>query len=240
MTSGFLHCGRAGRNLDAAGQMIAYVRGLIERGALRPGDRLGSERELVQKVGRSRASVREGLRALAAMGLVWSRQGSGTYITAGPPSLASEPLGLLTALHGISRGRLSEARRVLETSTAALAAERATGEQLAAIADAVTGMYAALDDPNAFLEHEALFHRVVAAAADNLVLGAFVGMMASLHHEQLRRTQEQSKGALRQVAEMHGRTYRAIRDHDVEGARAAMGEQLRARSGAHSDSRSGG
>jgi GntR family transcriptional repressor for pyruvate dehydrogenase complex len=69
-----------------ADQVIAHVRGLIERKALRPGDRLPGERELAGQVGVSRPTVRMGLHALAAMGVVQSRHGAGTFIPSGPPA----------------------------------------------------------------------------------------------------------------------------------------------------------
>jgi len=89
-------------------QVVSYVRGLIERGQLRCGDRLPAERDLATHIGVSRPTVRAGLRALAAMGVVQSRHGSGTYIPDGPPALVSEPLSFLAALHGFtnSEGRL--------------------------------------------------------------------------------------------------------------------------------------
>lgn len=101
MTSGPTPFGHGSRDVNAAQQVIAYVRGLIENGALRPGDRLAPQRELVRQIGVSRISIREGERSLAAMGVVTTRQGSGVFITAGPAALPSEPLALLTALHGI-------------------------------------------------------------------------------------------------------------------------------------------
>src|SRR5688500_1585169 len=131
------------RDSVAAERVITHVRGLIEQGTLRPGDRLASERELARQVGLSRPTVRAGLRSLAAMGVVQTRQGAGTFITDGPPSLVSEPLGLLAALHGLSRDGIYEARRILEVGTAALAAERASPEQMATMSDEITGMYAA-------------------------------------------------------------------------------------------------
>jgi DNA-binding FadR family transcriptional regulator len=68
----------------AAEQVVAYVRGLIEKGALRPGDRLASERELVREIGVSRRAF--GRLALARDdGVVTTRQGAGTFITAGRP-----------------------------------------------------------------------------------------------------------------------------------------------------------
>jgi GntR family transcriptional repressor for pyruvate dehydrogenase complex len=211
----------------AAEQVVAHVRGLIEKGALRPGDRLASERELVREIGVSRPSVRAGLRSLAAMGVVTTRQGAGTFITAGPPALVNEPLGLLAALHGISREGLFEARRVLEVSASAFAAERATGEQLAAMSDEITGMYTSLEDPQAFLLHDVRFHRAVAAGSANLVLSALIEMVASLHYEQRRVTIERARNELRENADIHRRIYQAIRARDVDAARVAMDEHLR-------------
>ena len=215
------------RDSVAVEQVIAHVRDLIERGTLRPGDRLSSERQLARDVGVSRPSVRAGLRSLAAMGVVQTRHGAGTFITDGPPALANEPLGLLATLHGIGYDRLFEARRVLEVGSAALAAERATGEQVMAMSDEVTGMYAALNDPQAFLLHDVRFHRTVAAGANNPVLGALIEMVASLHYEQRRVTIERARDQLRDTAEQHRRIYLAIRGRDPEAARAAMDDHLR-------------
>jgi GntR family transcriptional repressor for pyruvate dehydrogenase complex len=160
------------------------------------------------------------------MGVVTTRQGAGTFITAGPPALVNEPLGLLAALHGITREGLFEARRALEVSTVALAAERATGEQLAAMSDEITGMYTSLEEPQTFLLHDVRFHRAVATGSNNLVLSALIEMVASLHYEQRRVTIERARSELRAEADMHRRIYQAIRARDAEAARAAMGEHL--------------
>jgi GntR family transcriptional repressor for pyruvate dehydrogenase complex len=211
----------------APGHAVAYLRGLIENGSLRPGDRLAPERELARQIGVSRSGLREGLRSLAAMGVISAHRGAGTFLRAGPPALASEPLGLLTALYGISRDRLFEARRVLETSSAALAAERATGDQLAAMSDEIMGMFATLENREAFLQHDFRFHRAVATGANNLVLGAFIGMVTALDLETHRAGGEGARGAFRDAADRHRRICRAIRSRDVAGARAAMDESLR-------------
>ena len=145
--------------------VVQHVRGLIERGELRPGDRLPAERELAVQLGVSRPSVRAGLRSLSAIGVLQTRHGAGTFITDGPPTLGSEPLSFLAALHGFTRDEMFEARRALEVGVAGLAAERATDEQIATIAEEITGMFAALDDPQAFLIHDIRFHRAVAEAS---------------------------------------------------------------------------
>jgi GntR family transcriptional repressor for pyruvate dehydrogenase complex len=215
-----------GRNAVAVDAVVAHVRSLIENGTLHPGDRLPPEREFAAQIGVSRPTVRTGLRSLAAMGVVQSRQGSGTFITAGPPALLSEPLNLLAALHGLTRDGLFEARRVLEVGTSALAAVRASGKDLAAISEEVTGMYAAVDRPTDFLRHDVRFHRAIAAAADNPVLGVLIDMLASLFFERRRET-IQTATDLRETADAHRKIYQAIRTRHREAASAAMDEHLR-------------
>jgi GntR family transcriptional regulator, transcriptional repressor for pyruvate dehydrogenase complex len=208
-------------------QVVAHVRQLIERGQLRPGDRLPAERDLATKIGVSRPTVRVGLYALAAMGVVKSRHGSGTYIPEGPPTLDSEPLSLLAALHGFTREEMYEARRVLEVGAAGIAAERATPEQLATLADEVTNLFAALGDPLQFLVHDITFHRSVAAASGNPIIGALVEMVSALYYEHRRETAKQASGRdLKEAAELHRRIYQAIRARDPEAARNAMNEHL--------------
>jgi GntR family transcriptional repressor for pyruvate dehydrogenase complex len=214
------------RNAVAVDAVVAHVRGLIENGALHPGDRLPPEREFAAQLGVSRPTVRTGLRSLSTMGVVQSRQGAGTFMTAGPPTLMSEPLNLLAALHGLTRDGLFEARLVLEVGTSALAADRASGEDLAAMSEEVTGMYAAIDQPTDFLLHDVRFHRAIAAAADNPVLGVLIDMLASLFFERRRET-IQTATDLRETADAHRKIYQAIRTRHREAASAAMDEHLR-------------
>ena len=208
-------------------QVVAFVRDLIVRGRLRPGDRLPGERELATQIGVSRPSVRAGLHALAAMGVVRSRHGSGTYIPDGPPALGSEPLSFLAALHGFTREEMYEARRILEVEAAALAAERATHEHLATLAEEVAGMFANRDNPQLFLLHDINFHRGVADAAKNPIVGTLVGMVSALYYERRRGAVERASDSdLRDAAEAHRRIYQAIRARDAAGARRAMNEHL--------------
>jgi GntR family transcriptional repressor for pyruvate dehydrogenase complex len=224
------HIGVTTRSSTAEGgteQIIAHVRALIERGALRPGDRLPGERDLALQIGVSRPTVRAGLRALAAIGVVQSRHGSGTYIPDGPPSLGTEPLSFLAALHGFTRDDMYEARRLLEVGAAGLAAERATPEQLATLADDVTGLFAAFDAPQVFLVHDITFHRSVAAASGNPIVASLVEMISALYYERRRETAEHASDRdLRDAADAHRRIYQAIRSRDAEAARRAMNDHL--------------
>ena len=215
-----------GEAVTAAGaQVVEHVRRLIEAGQLRPGDQLPPERELAQRIGVSRPSLRSGLRSLQAMGVVHSRQGAGTFIADGPPRLGEGPLRFLAALHGFTRDDMFEARRVLEVGCAGLAAERASAEQLTVMAEEVTGMFASLGEPQEFLRHDVQFHRAVAAGSHNPVLATLIDTLAELVFETRVRTVERATD-LKESAEMHRRIYRAIRANDSERARHEMSEHL--------------
>lgn len=206
--------------------VVGFVRALIERGALKPGDRLPPERELAVQIGVSRPSVRAGLQALSAMGVIQARHGAGTFITAGPPMLATEPLSFLAALHGFTREEMFEARRVLEVGAIGLAARRTSGEDLAAIAEEMAGMFASLDDPQTFLVHDIRFHRAVARASRNPILASLIEMVSAMFYERRRRNVGAPRD-LREAAEMHRVIYNALRDRDVAAAQTAMSEHLR-------------
>jgi len=226
------------RRDTAASQVVEHVRREIEAGRLGPGARLPPERELARQMGVSRPSLRSGLRTLHAMGIITSRRGAGTFIVEGPPRLGKAPLEFLAALHGFTLEQMYEARRMLEVGAAGLAAERASGEQLAAMADEITGMFVALDQPQLFLRHDLDFHRAVAAGSGNPILAAIIGALAEIIWETGRiRVQGLS---LRESAEAHHRIYKAIRARSAERARREMaahlqharGEQVAQRPGA--------
>lgn len=211
----------------AAEQVVTFVRGQIERGELRAGDRLPPERDLASQLGVSRPTVRAGLRALATLGVVQPRRGAGTFITDGPPMLGPEPLSFLAALHGFSRDEMYEVRRILEVGAAGLAAERARGEHLAALADEVTSLYASIGDPPAFLLHDINFHRAIGAASCNPIVASLMEMVAALYYEQRRQTAVRANDRdFREAAEMHRRIYQAVRDKDAARARSEMNAHL--------------
>ncbi len=223
---------RRSRHADRTGeggseQVVSYVRGLIVRKELRPGDRLPPERDLAAQIGVSRPTLRMGLHALAAMGCVESRHGSGTYIPAGPPALGSEPLSLMAALHDFTHAQMYDARRIFEVGAAGLAAECATPDHIASLAEEVASLFATMDDPQRFLVHDITFHRIVAAASGNPIVAAVVEMVSTQYYEQRRKTAEQASDRdLRDAAEAHREIYQAIRARDPEAARRAMNQHL--------------
>ena len=208
-----------------AEQVVIQVREMIRQGSLKPGDRLPPERELAKRLGISRASLRHGLRALTAIGVLTSRHGSGTYIAAGPPALDSEPLRMLADLHRFTPDEMFEARKLLESGLAGMAAENAQPEHLATMAEEITEMYATLQDPQEYLIHDIRFHRAVAAASGNQILAALMNMVSTVMYERRRATVERATD-LKESVEFHRTIYRLIRAGKSDEAKAAMSRHL--------------
>ena len=206
-------------------QVVEHVRALIASGEVKPGDRLPPERELARKLQISRSSLRAGIGFLSAMGVLKSRHGAGTFVSSGPPALDSNSLTVLGALHGFLPWQMFEARLVLESSVAALAAELATDEHIAELAEEVAEMYASLDDPQEYLIHDVRFHRTIARASGNPILGALMETITANLYENRIKTVVKSVD-LKESAEMHREIYRAIRSHNPIQARTSMERHL--------------
>jgi len=207
-------------------QVVNHIRSLIENGTLQPGDRLPPERDFARRLRISRASLRTGIGYLAAMGVMKVRHGVGTFVADGPPEFGKASLGMMGALHGFQTWQMYEARIIIESNIAALAAERGKDEHHAAMAEEVAEMFAAMDSPADFLVHDLLFHRIISQASGNPILAAVIETITSALYEKRRKTVERAT-YLRESAEMHREIYRAIRNRKPEEARKLMEEHLR-------------
>src|SRR5215203_7156785 len=208
-------------------EVVSQLRDMIHRGELRPGDRLPPERDLAKLLGVSRPTLRAGISSLAAVGVLQPRRGAGTFVVEaeGSPALDSSPLRLMASLQRFTPAEMFEARRSLEMAIAGLAAERATGDQMASMSEEIAGMFASLDDPEQFLVHDMRFHQTVAAASGNRILTSLMNMVATILFDTRIKTVKRATD-LKESAEMHRHVYRAIREHDPEAARHAMSAHL--------------
>jgi GntR family transcriptional repressor for pyruvate dehydrogenase complex len=119
-----------------------------------------------------------------------------------------------------------EARLVIESNIAALAAERATDEHIAELAEEVAEMYASLEDPQEYLIHDVRFHRTIARASGNPILGTLMETItANLYGDRSKTVQNAQD--LKEAAEMHREIYRAIRSHNPIHARQTMEQHLK-------------
>jgi GntR family transcriptional regulator, transcriptional repressor for pyruvate dehydrogenase complex len=206
--------------------VVNHIRALIENGTLQPGDKIPPEREFADSLKISRASLRSGIGYLAAMGVMKVRHGVGTFVADGPPEFGKASLGIMGALHGFQSWQMFEARIILESSLASLAAERGREEHYALMAEEVAEMFGALANPTDYLIHDVLFHRVIAQASGNPILAAIMETVTSSMYDKRRKTVERATD-LRESAEMHREIYRAIRARKPLEARKLMEQHLR-------------
>ena len=206
--------------------MVDHIRSLIENGTLQPGDKIPPEREFARQLKISRASLRTGIGYLAAMGVMKIRHGVGTFVADGPPEFGKASLGMMGALHGFQAWQMFEARIIIESNIAALAAERGKDEHHAAMAEEVAEMFAAVDNPADFFIHDLMFHRIISQASGNPILAAVIETITSAMYDKRRKTVERSTD-VRESAEKHREIYRAIRSRNSSEARRLMEEHLR-------------
>jgi DNA-binding FadR family transcriptional regulator len=185
------------------------------------GDRLPSERELAEDFGVSRASIREAIKALIALGLLETRIGDGTYVRTNLSESVLEPLSWAIQLAGGVGPDLAEVREIIEPGIAALAAERATASDKQRLLETVDDMREAIGDPPACAKADLEFHLTLAKAAHNQILVEVMNGLQRLLHGLITSHVvefEQQRLCLRK----HVDVYEAVVAGDAATAREAM------------------
>ncbi|MCU1523342.1 MAG: Transcriptional regulator, GntR family [Microbacteriaceae bacterium] len=148
-------------------EAIDRIRTMILSGELKPGQRLPPESELSDRLGLSRNSLREAVKALELIRVLDVRRGDGTYVTSLEPSLLLEAVQFVVDLHqDQSVLELFEVRRIMESSAAALAASRSTPEFIAELRASIDGV-SETPGVEALVTHDLEFHRRITAASGN-------------------------------------------------------------------------
>jgi GntR family transcriptional repressor for pyruvate dehydrogenase complex len=208
-------------------QIVQQIEESIKNGQLKEGDRLPPERELALQFGVSRTAVREAVKTLREKGLVEAYAGRGTFvITRTSESIRQNLDRMLRSGHPQSTAHLTEVREILEPEIAALAAERADEEALAAMREAIAVMEASRGDSEAFIEGDLDFHLALAEAAANPLILSLIDSIVGLLREHRIRTYYVEGGPERGQYH-HKRILRAVEHRDTVGAREAMRSHLR-------------
>jgi GntR family transcriptional repressor for pyruvate dehydrogenase complex len=207
----------------------AIVRSILEE-EFGPGDELPPSGELAAQFSVSRPVIREALNVVATLGMIESRQGRATRVTSRTSwdDLAPELLSVrleIGALDDILVESL-ELRRVIETEAAALAALRATEQDVQEMRERFAALDGATDDTQAYMRHDVAFHDAVLRATHNRLFTQLIEQM----HELLVLARTVSMTARPQrfpgSQDGHRAVLRAIEAHAPEEARAAMAAHL--------------
>lgn len=197
---------------------------MIGTGHLKPGDNLPPERELASSFQVSRAVVREALGMLAVRGLVSVRQGKPTSVNDVSAWNTLDPQVLMLLRKEDTLHELIELRFMIEPEAAALAAERITDEELAALKPLLDPVHNISMEKH--VEADTAFHHGIIRATHNAVLLIFMSSVADLLRES-RRLTFQAPGAIPRGAAWHNAIMDALERHDPESARHAMIEHLK-------------
>jgi GntR family transcriptional regulator, transcriptional repressor for pyruvate dehydrogenase complex len=202
-------------------QAIEKIKDLIVAGEFSPGAKLPKERELAERLGLSRNSLREAVRALTLIGVLEPRQGDGTYVTSLEPELLlAGTMFVSDLLTGTTLLELHEVRRILEPAATALAAMRLTEDELQLLAECLQRMDAA-ETTQAFIDSDLEFHRIIVSACGNATLASLIQNLSggTLRARLWRAINE--RGAVDSTRELHHDIYRALVARDSNLAAAA-------------------
>lgn len=218
--------------VTAVRRASAALQELIQRERLRPGDRIGREDELAERLGTSRLVLREALQVLSASHLIRTHQGPGGGVivantfTDGVGLLVSESVAELLHTHAITPSQLLEARIALEVPLAGVAARTADAEARANMLAAIDHAECHIDNRKTVVDDGAAFHHVIADAAMNSVVASVTSWMFDVLEPELGRLLGPRVDD-REVVAQHRLIYDAIVDGDAVAAEGAMDAHLR-------------
>lgn len=208
-------------------KIIKQIRSLIESGQLKAGDRLPSERKLAEKLGVSRANVRDAIRKLEFYGVLKTLPQSGTVVSGiGLTAL----IGLISDVLKLEKSdfiSLVETRVILETNAAKLAAERRTEEDILEIEKAIIAYEKKLKNKEIAVEEDLMFHLKIAEASKNTVLKSLMLIITpDIIHNYLKYKVCDEKSEFKALQE-HQKILEYIVKKDSEAASKMMQKHLK-------------
>ncbi|MBI4839614.1 MAG: FadR family transcriptional regulator [candidate division NC10 bacterium] len=218
---------QAVQKIRVSEEIIDQVRDLIVSGRLQPGDRLPAERELARTFRVGRSAVREAIRAMESLGIVEARAGEGTFVATLPESHGRDPITATLFQAWSAQRKLFEVRRLLEPGLAALAARRATAEQVEKLRGVLGEQEVQVQRGETGVMQDTMFHFLIAEATGNEVLLRIVENLMDL----LRKTRETSLQHGDRPArslKQHRAILSAIEARDPAAAERRMRDHIRA------------
>jgi GntR family transcriptional repressor for pyruvate dehydrogenase complex len=190
--------------VSVTSKAIESIRAMIRSGELAPGERLPPEQELADRLGVSRGSLREAVRALSQINVLDVRRGDGTYVTSLAPSeLLSGMVFALELIQTKDLDEVVEVRQLLQPPAAALAAQRVTDEQLAQMHEVIELLREA-SDPEEVAQLHDRFGSLVYEASGNETLSSILRAL-QMRGENVRRAWLSADPGRREIALTHQR-----------------------------------
>ena len=205
-------------------EVFWQLRDQILRRTWPPGSKLPSEHELSQTMGVSRVSIREGIQQLVSLGIVETRHGEGSFVRELSGQIHFNALIPQLVLDDIDILHVLEYRRIVEKGTAAVAAERATEDDLAEMEAVYDRMVQLPDNIAEFARADLEFHLVVAKATGNPVIIKVNNVLRSILEVSMENIV--STLGMEDGLHYHRLIIEAIRARDVQAAESIMQEHI--------------
>jgi GntR family transcriptional repressor for pyruvate dehydrogenase complex len=204
-------------NVEIARKLLDY----LLSGSFTPGQKIPSERQLMQAMGVSRSALREANKSLSLLGLLEIRQGDGTYLRKSGSSLLPRVIDWGLLLEDPYVVDLMEARKYIEIVTAGLAAENRSEEDLEDLRAIIRTMRESADDIERYVDADTAFHLRLAQAAGNVVFENLLSNFRSLLLVWAKKILE-AAGETESSLAMHTPILEAVEKKDSEAASQAM------------------
>jgi GntR family transcriptional repressor for pyruvate dehydrogenase complex len=217
---------RAVKKKTVHDEIVAQIREQLAEGRWKPGDRLPSERELSQRLRVSRASVREAIRALESRGLVQIKTGEGTYVGSGSEALLSPLVSVILQQKDVLLD-IFEARKVIEPEIAALAAKRASPEEIQRMEEILEDQARQIAQGESGVEADTAFHSLLTQSTKNKIFLRLNDAIVDSLHETRERSLHVHGRPARSLAG-HREILKAVRAKDTARARRVMLQHLTA------------
>ena len=213
------------KHVKVADTVAAELQEWLRSGELAPGARLPAERDLANRLGVSRTSLRDALRRLELLGHLEVRHGGGTYIRTPDSDTLSQPFQDLVSAWPHRAADLLEFRLLLEPEVAALAAARLTPDGEAELRASLERQRRLGPDSARLTREDVQFHEVIARLAGNTVVLRVLGTLRAVLSDL--RTFTLPAARLERTVLDHERIAAAVLTAQPEAARQAMRDHLR-------------
>ena len=209
-------------------EVAARIESMVHEGRFSPGDRLPSERELMEELGVGRSAVREAMLSLQKMGILVVRSGERARVTLPTADVLVKELSgaarlLLSQESGVRQ--FQEARAMFEIGLARLAAEKATQRDIETLRKVLKANGGSIADHAEFMRTDIEFHYAIASIPGNPIFTSMYDAVVEWLVEQ-REISGRSPQAGRAAYAAHSRIFKAIEAHDPAAAQSAMQAHL--------------
>ena len=201
--------------------LVERLLGFVAAGQLQAGDRLPSERKLAERFAVSRPTVREAMRALSVLGVLEIRHGGGAFVSKLNATDLLGPLNFFLSLSDASVDNLYDARRLIEGEICALAATRASPDDLAFLEDLISRQEGVKGDADEYLRLDSQFHERLGEISGNPFLSRASQSLNVLGVEFRRKAAKIKSVPVRSV-EDHWAILEALKGRSPDDARKAM------------------